>query len=88
MMMGHGLVGLLLAAVAGYWVLERASTHKGQLQKVGFAVGSLIIVVSLLGIICSVWCFGTSKSGMCPFGGKMGRGAYSPYIPPAPSSTK
>ena len=88
MMYGHGTVGFLLAAVAGYWVLERASNHKGQLQKVGFAVGSIVIVASLLGAICSVWCMGTAKSGMCPFGGKMGRGAYSPYMPPAPSSTK
>ena len=88
MMYGHGLVGLLLTAVAGYWVLERASTHKGQLQKVGFFVGSLILVISFLGVICNVWCMGTGKTGMCPFGGKMGRGAYSPYTPPAPSSTK
>ena len=88
MMMGHGLVGLLLTAVAGYWVLERASSHKGQLQKVGFAVGSIVIVASLLGAVCSIWCMGTAKSGMCPFGGKMGRGAYTPYTSPAPSSTK
>jgi len=76
MMYDHGLVGLLLAAVAGYWVLERASTHKGQLQKVGFAVGSLILVISFLGIICSVWCMKSGTSGMCPFGGKMGKGGY------------
>lgn len=88
MMMGHGLVGLLLAAVAGYWVLERASAHKGQLQKIGFTVGSIVIVASLLGAVCSVWCSGGGKSGMCAFGGKMGRGAYTPYTSPAPSSTK
>jgi len=87
MMMGHSLVGLLLTAAAGYWVLERASTHKGQLQKVGFFVGSFLIVASLVGVICSVWCFGTGKGWACPFGGKMGRGAYSPYMP-APSATK
>ena len=87
MMYGHGLVGLLLAAVAGYWVLERASAHKGQLQKIGFFVGSFVIVLSFVGVICSIWCFGTAKSWMCPFG-KMGKGAYSPYAPPAPSSIK
>jgi len=86
MMMGHGIIGLLLTAVAGYWVLERASSHKGQLQKIGFFVGSVVIVASLVGLVCSIWCFGTGKAGMCPFGGKMGRGAYSPYTPPA--STK
>lgn len=87
MMYGHGVVGLLLTAVAGYWVLERASAHKGQLQKVGYFVGSLVIVASLMGLIASVWCFGADKGWMCPFGGKMGRGAYSPYIP-GPGSTK
>ena len=86
-MMVHGVGMLLLTAVAGYWVLERASTHKGQLQKVGFFVGSLIIVVSLFGVACSVWCMASGKAGMCPFG-KMGRGTYSPYTPPAPSSAK
>ena len=88
MMYGHGLVGLLLAAVAGYWVLERASERKGQLKQVGFFVGSLIIVVSILGVACSIWCMASGNAGMCPFGGKMGRGGYSPYMPPAPSSTK
>ena len=74
-MYGHGLVGLLLASVAGYWVLERASTHKGQLQKVGFAVGSFILIVSVVGVICSVWCLSSGTTGMCPFG-SMGKGGY------------
>jgi hypothetical protein len=85
MMMSHGVGMLLLTAVAGYWVLERASTHKGQLQKVGFAVGSLILVISLLGMICSVWCMKSGSSGMCPFGGKMGRGdSYRSGMPGSP----
>ena len=88
MMYGHGLVGLLLTAVAGYWVLERASTHKGQLQKVGYFLGSVIVIASLLGVICSVWCLGTGKTGMCPFGGKMGRGDYYRGMPGAPGSPK
>ena len=86
MMMGHGLVGLLLTAVAGYWVLERASTHKGQLQKIGFFVGSFVIVASLVGFICSIWCMNTGKMGTCPFGGKMGKGDYYRGMPGAPGS--
>ena len=92
MMMGHGVGILLLTAVAGYWVLERASAHKGQLQKVGFFVGSFVIVASLVGIVCKVWCLGTGKSMMCPLGGKMDKGAYyCPFhsgMPAAPASTK
>ena len=48
----HGLGILLLAAVAGYWVLERATGRRGQLQKVGLMLGSIVIVVSLLGVAC------------------------------------
>ena len=89
MMMGHGSGILLLTAVAGYWVLERASSHKGQLQKVGFFVGSFVIVASLVGVICTVWRLGTGKSWMCPLGGKMDKGAsYCPFHSSAPPSTQ
>jgi len=89
MMMGHGSGLLLLTAVAGYWVLERASVHKGQLQKVGFFVGSVVIIASLVGVICTVWCLGTGTSGMCPLGGKMDRDAYHSYFHSGmPASTK
>lgn len=75
-MMGHGVGVLLLAAVAGYWVLERAETHKGDLRRVGKGLGWLIIVASLIGVVCKVWCYAGYPSGamgmgkrgfMCPF---------------------
>lgn len=66
-MMGHGLAGLLIAVAVGYWVLERASGQKGQLRKVGLFLGSVIIVGSILGALCTALCM----SGTCPMGGKM-----------------
>jgi len=71
---------LLLAAAVGYWVLERAITHKGQLKQVGLVLGSLIIVVSILGLVCYVWSFSSMKTGYCPIGA-MGKGASTPHAP-------
>jgi len=69
----YGGVGfLLLTAAAGYWVLERASKHKGELQKVGYFLGSIILVVSLLGVTCQIW---KLSSG----GGYHGKRAYMQY---------
>lgn len=73
MMMGSS-AGLLLAAVAGYWVMERAERHKGGLKTVGKVLGVVIIVASLLGVACAAWCGGAScgygkglmMKGMCP----------------------
>lgn len=76
MMMGSS-AGLLLAAVAGYWVMERAERHKSGLKTVGKVLGAVIIVVSLLGVACAAWCGGKScghgkgmmMKGMCPLMG-------------------
>ena len=68
MMPGMGV--MLLAAVAGYWVLERASTHKGNLQRIGQVLGIAIIVLGLLGYACALggWkVFGGRHGGFCPF---------------------
>ena len=73
----HRIGGLLLTRVAGYWVLERAETHKGQLKKIGLVLGSLIIVISLVGVVAQVWCSGSWKNGYCPFG-RMGKGSRPP----------
>ena len=54
-MVGHGITGLLLTAIGGYWVLERASEHKGQLKQVGLLLGSLIIITSLVGAVAQIW---------------------------------
>ena len=68
----YGAGPLLFAAVAGYWVLERAEKHKGNLQRVGQVLGWAIILISLTGVACRVW-----SSATCASVGK-GRGGYCP----------
>ncbi len=84
--MAGGIGVLLLAAVGGYWVLDRASTKKGQLQQVGQIVGSVILIISLLGVVCFLWCAVSGAScpvGMKPFG-RSGKAMFCPYTAPAP----
>ena len=76
-MIGHGIGLLLATAVAGYWVLERAETHKGDLRRVGKVLGWIVIVSSLIGIACRVWCYATCPPGAmgkkgCSFFGRSG----------------
>lgn len=40
--MVHGVELLLVSAIGGYWVLERAETHKGQLRSVGRMLGVVL----------------------------------------------
>lgn len=66
---------LLLSTVAGYWVLERADTHKGELRRIGRVIGGAIIILSLFGLIfrCLAFCQMRGKAGMgwsCPFTSK------------------
>ncbi len=85
--MGGGVALLLFTAIGGFWVIERALNHKGQLKKFGMFLGSLIILMSLLGalgqmaMICS-WKkqhgFGMMGKGSCPF---TGSAAQSPAKP-------
>ena len=72
--MHHSAVELLLGGVAGYWVLERAEAHKGDLKKLGRFLGWLIIVASFVGIVCRAW----SLSSACPIGA-MGKGRACPF---------
>ncbi len=75
MIYGSGIGILLLGAAAGYLVLERAETHKGQLKQVGRLVGAMLIVVGLIGAVCRIislatgYCPGDGK-GWCPYAGK------------------
>ena len=76
--MEHGVGVLLLSAVAGYWVLERAETHKKGLRQIGRLLGAAIIIASVVGAACRIWyaaTCGPSSSGMrggfCPFSSKM-----------------
>ena len=71
----HSTTGLLLAAVAGYWVLERAETHKqGNLRRLGRFLGWVIVIASLVGVasrtcgMASKYC-GMKKSTTCPLTG-------------------
>ena len=73
----HDSGTLLLAAAAGYWVLEQAQTQKKNLKRVGRFLGWTIIVVSLVGMACRIWvaarsCSMTMSPGgrMCPFPSK------------------
>ena len=80
----HGLGILMLAAVGGYWVLERSVNQRGQIKQVGQVLGTVIIALSLVGMGCWVWCVATGKNcpmggygmmqkgGMCPISGKSG----------------
>ena len=80
-MVGHTGV-LLFSAAAGYWVLERADHNKGNLKRVGQAVGWFIILASILGIVCKVYCasraYCESGSKMCPFSAKGGMSSPMP----------
>ena len=71
----HGGIGvLLLSAIGGYWVLERAEKHKKPLKSIGQMLGGAIIVISLVSVACTVWCGGKScgwkgrgAKTQCPF---------------------
>ena len=78
-MLSHGVGMLLVGAVAGYWVLERAETHKGQLRQIGRLLGGAIIIMSLVGVVCRVWCL-ASEAGHCWMGGK--KSGYCPFTMP------
>ena len=82
--MTSGTGVLLLSAIGGYWVLERAATHKDGLKKIGQLLGSAIILVSLVGIVCKVW-----YAAACQMGAS-GKGGLCPFMSsrPAPSQTK
>lgn len=81
--MTYGVGVLLLAAIGGYWVLERASSHKGNLKRIGQLVGVAVIVISFVGIACRVWYAATCMPGMT------GKGGWCPFSPKAtvPSSS-
>ncbi len=70
----HGVGVLFLSAIGGYWVLERAATHKGSLRAVGQVIGGIIIIASLLGAICALWC-PVVRQSYCPIMTKPGSSA-------------
>ncbi len=78
-----GVAVLLLAAVGGYMVFERASTRKGSVKTLGRVVGVAVIILSFLGVACRSYSgmSGTScalgggyfKKGVCPYAAKAGK---------------
>ena len=69
----HGEVALLLSAIAGYWVMERAEEHRGHLRSVGRVLGTSIMLLSLFLLACNMWGgtmygphMGMRGKGMCP----------------------
>ena len=74
-MMHGGAAGYLIAAAAGYLVLERSDRHKGSIRRIGQWVGGAIVVASLLAGACAIACGLFS----CPMGG-MKRGGYCPMV--------
>ncbi len=78
--MQHGIGVLAFAIIGGYWLLERALTHKGQMKQLGLFLGSLIIIGSLAGIVCQLWSLRSARMGgaWCPYPQKM--------MPPSPAA--
>ena len=72
----QGAAGLLISAAAGYLVLERADKHKGSIRRIGYLVGTLIVMASIIGLACTVSCQATGwgSSNM------MKRGGYCPMM--------
>ena len=74
--MTYGVGILLLTAIGGYWVLERASAHKGNLKRIWQLVGVAIIIISFIGVACRIWYAATCPTGatgkgwFCPFASK------------------
>ena len=59
---------VLIAAAAGYWVLERAEHEKGRVRTIGRIVAAVILLVSATGVACKVYAY---SRGWCP-SGKLG----------------
>ena len=82
-MIMHDVGVSLLSIVAGYWVLERASSHKGELQRVGKLLGSIVIMTGLIGVGCVVvsmaGSLGGCGMGASPMGKQAMAGRYLPF---------
>jgi hypothetical protein len=79
----HGAGIFLLGAIGGYWLLERAESHKRGLRRIGRLLGAFIIIFSLLGLVCSAACGRgggwMKKGGMCPLFPKASTPTATPY---------
>ena len=76
----HGTGMLLLSVIGGYWMLERAENHKGELRRIGRLLGGLVIVVGLFESIVGVWggCPWKKAGWSCPFSRQMHQSGAKP----------
>jgi len=73
---------LLIALGFGFKIFAEASANnKKSVKQLGRLIGIIIMVISLFGTICTVWC--AAKCGLtgygsyfCPLGGKGGKAGY------------
>lgn len=85
-----GAAWLLISAAVGYWVITLAEHQKGNTKTMGRWLGVLIIIVSLVGTACGIYCAATGKWGACPLGSRWGacgmmmKSAACPMMPAAP----
>ncbi len=79
---------LLIASAVGYWVITLAEHQKGSTKSLGKWLGAIIVVVSLVGAACTIYCVASGKTGSCPLMmGKWGACAAKPFAcPMAPSA--
>ena len=72
----HGVSVQLISAAAGYWVLTMADKERGRVKTLGQWLGLAIIVISVVGAGCKLYCMTTGQgismpAGMaCSFGKK------------------
>ncbi len=89
--MYHSVGMLLITAVAGYWLLERALKQRGRMKHFGQFLSVFIIVVSILGVVCSLAHVSSGKYG-CYRIGKGESGWSCPYAAkkasPLPSTSQ
>ena len=69
-MMGHGISVLLITSAVGYWTLTSAGREKGRVKTLGQYLGFLIIVLSVAGAACKLYC-AFSGTACPPFMSKM-----------------
>ncbi len=89
--MHYGVGMLLVAAVAGYWLLERALKQRGRMKQFGQLLSAFILTVSIVGVVCKLTYLSYGKYG-CYRMGKGKSGWSCPYTAkkasPVPSTSQ